>query len=117
MFIRCFFHCNQLVVGLRYRPQNLVQFALDNDLVAGLEVLDGEQHDNGHDRSGRLEDHRPVRRKTPGASPSDPSEGDNQHGAPCPRVRGDESEMVELAATPTWMPLASRERSSFVIQG
>ena len=47
---------DHLVIGFRARPEQFVELALNDCLVTGLEVLNGEKHDHGQDGGDGLQD-------------------------------------------------------------
>jgi hypothetical protein len=79
------------VVGVRQDPQDLIKLALGGRLVAGLRVLDDEDHhdrDRGHQR---LKGPLPQVRETERDTEADPRQARGQHadrrqGMPCPVV-------------------------------
>ena len=81
------------------RPHQLVKFALNDELLAALSVLDREHHHNCHGGGCRVQRDLPPRREAGHDSDDEPAAQQARDGDSCGCLRGPVTELVEKVAT------------------
>lgn len=87
------------VIGFGLRPHQLVKFALNDELLAALGVLDREHHHNCDGGGCRVQRDLPPRRKAGRHSDDEPAAQQARDGHSCRCLRRPVTKLVEKVAT------------------